>query len=223
MSAFLGHIHYWLFNKIRLVIEREELIFQKAFAMCGCTAEELRSQVWETYGQPLPSNDLAELIDHTNIHGWLQRQIQIAESREAAFAGALIENCGQMARELLAENFASHGLACGEQAKNQGKYSSDSAEGIYQAMQDYFLSGMPCDQLTTVTISTPAQLDWEANACPKQRIWELAGIEAKTMRDFYLKWMDGFVKGINPVYQHALMADIFAGDAVNRHRISQVA
>lgn len=223
MSAFLGHIHYWLFKKIRLVIEREELIFQKAFKICGCTAEELRSQVWETYGQPLPPTDLAELIDHTNIHGWLQRQIQIAESREAAFAGALIENCGQMARELLEESFAAHGLTSGEQAKNQGKYSADSAEGIYQAMQDYFLSGMPCDQLTTVTVSTPVQLDWEANACLKQRTWELAGIEAKTMRDFYLKWMDGFVKGINPAYQHDLIADIFSGDAVNRHRISQVA
>ena len=30
MSAFLGHIHFWLYKKIRLVIEREDLIYKEA-------------------------------------------------------------------------------------------------------------------------------------------------------------------------------------------------
>ena len=29
MSAFLGHIHYWLYRKIQLLVERENLILEK--------------------------------------------------------------------------------------------------------------------------------------------------------------------------------------------------
>ena len=73
MSVFLGRIHYWLFNKIKLVQERQQLLFSRAEAMCGSLAEELEAQVRQTYGEPLPDKDLAELIDHSNIHGWLQQ------------------------------------------------------------------------------------------------------------------------------------------------------
>ena len=69
MSAFLGHIHYWLYNKIRRVIEREQLIYEKAEAMCGTTAEELREQVWQSFGEPLADVDLIDVIDQSNIHG----------------------------------------------------------------------------------------------------------------------------------------------------------
>ena len=33
MSTFIGSIHYWLYDKIRLVTQREEHIYQKAFEM----------------------------------------------------------------------------------------------------------------------------------------------------------------------------------------------
>ena len=69
MSAFIGPIHYWLYNKIRLVNDRQEFLAEKVAAMCGETAEELREQVAQSYGQPLPDKDLSELIEHDNIHG----------------------------------------------------------------------------------------------------------------------------------------------------------
>ncbi|MDU5088375.1 MAG: hypothetical protein E6246_05770 [Veillonella sp.] len=31
MSAFLGHIHYWLYRKIQLLVERENLILQAGY------------------------------------------------------------------------------------------------------------------------------------------------------------------------------------------------
>ncbi len=66
MSAFLGHIHHWLYNKISRVAEREQLIYEKAEEMCGATAEELREQVWQIYGTPQPDAKLEEIIDHNN-------------------------------------------------------------------------------------------------------------------------------------------------------------
>ena len=79
MSAFLAPIHYWLFNKIRQVEQREQKLFEQASEMCGSSAEELREQVWQSYGSPLPEKDLSEMIDQSNIHGWLQKQINIVE------------------------------------------------------------------------------------------------------------------------------------------------
>ena len=91
MSEFLGHIHYWLYKKIKRVIEREQLLYNKAEISLGSVVEELRDQVWQTYGEPLPDEDLAQLIDQSNIHGWLQRQINLVEVREASFIKQLLD------------------------------------------------------------------------------------------------------------------------------------
>ena len=43
MSAFLGHIHYWLYRKIQLLVERENLILEKTSKVVDDLAEELHS------------------------------------------------------------------------------------------------------------------------------------------------------------------------------------
>lgn len=221
MSAYLGFIHYWLYNKIKLVAEREELLYQKAMEVCSETAEELRGQVWGTYGQPLPDQDLAELIDPGNIHGWLQRQINAAETREAAFIKGLVENCGDTGITLAKEVFASHGRRCGEHAREQGKYTTGNADGIYKAFTDYFLNGMPCDQNATLVVNTADQVIWEGAGCQKQQNWSRGGMDVPLMRSFYLEWMKGFVEGINAAFTHKLIADTYKGDVINRHEIAR--
>ena len=72
MSAFLGHIHYWLYRKIQLLVERENLILEKTSKVVDDLAEELHSISVDTYGEPInPSIPLENIIDHGNIHGWL--------------------------------------------------------------------------------------------------------------------------------------------------------
>ena len=39
MSAFLGHIHYWLYRKIQLLVERENLILEKTTKVVDDLAE----------------------------------------------------------------------------------------------------------------------------------------------------------------------------------------
>ena len=53
MSAFLGHIHYWLYRKIQLLIERENLILEKTSKVVDDLAEELHSISVDTYGGQL--------------------------------------------------------------------------------------------------------------------------------------------------------------------------
>jgi len=222
MSAFLGHIHYWLYNKIRRVVEREQMIYEKAEAMCGNTAEELRAQVWQTYGEPLPDVDLSELIDQSNIHGWLQRQINIAETREAAFIKELVDNmCGDAGRAVVEEAYAEHGAVCGKHAKELGKYNADTAEGIYRALQDYYLNGMPCDQVDTVAETSADKVVWEGAECLQAGNWKRAGVDAAMMKGFYQKWLNGFVQGMNPAFSYSQAADTVRGDALNRHQIAK--
>jgi hypothetical protein len=219
MSAFLGHIHYWLYHKIRRVAEREQMIYEKAEAMCGPTAEELRAQVAQTYGEPLPDVDLAELIDQTNIHGWLQRQINVAETREASFIKELLEMCDSGGREVVEQAYAEHGTHCGKHAQAQGKYQPDTAGGIYKALQDYYLNGMPCDQVDMVVENTPEKVVWEGDVCLQEGNWKRAGVSAQAMKGFYQKWLAGFVQGINPAFTLTQTGDTLKGEPVNRYEI----
>ncbi len=219
MSAFLGHIHYWLYHKIGRVVQREQLIYEKAEEMCGATAEELQSQVRQIYGEPLPDTELGELIDHSNIHGWLQRQITIAETREAAFIKELIDTCGGTAQDIVLTAFAEHGKICGEHAKAQGKYDAETASGIYQAVNDYLLNGMPCDQNDVVITNDADKVVWEGDACLQERNWAKAGVDKTFMKECYQKWFAGFVTALNSALVYSQTADQSKGDPVNRHQI----
>ncbi|CUH97675.1 hypothetical protein P22_3810 [Propionispora sp. 2/2-37] len=219
MSAFLGHIHYWLYHKIRLVIEREQLVYETAAEACGETAEELQAQVWQSYGQPLPDSDLSELIEHGNIHGWLQRQINIAESREAALIKELLDNCGPEAEDWIRYAFTQHGERCGRQAVQQHKYETERADGIFQALNDYLLNGMPCDQADSILVSNADTVVWESSICLQEPNWKRAGASGKIMKKLYQEWTAGFVQGINPDFYYSQTADTLQGDPVNRQEI----
>jgi len=219
MSAFLGHIHHWLYHKISRVAEREQLLYQKAEELCGPTAEELQAQVWQIYGAPLPEDKLETLIDHNNIHGWLQRQITIAETREAAFIKELMDACGDTARNLAQDTFAQHGTLCGEDAKKQGKYDTETAGGLYQALNDYLLNGMPCDQGDVVTTNETDKVSWQADFCLQEGNWTKAGVDKNVMKKLYQAWFCGFVTALNPAFTYNQTADTLKGDTLNQHEI----
>ena len=115
MSAFLGPIHYWLYGKIQHVQDRTARLAQEANDTCSTLAESAQATVYETYGEPpARQTDLAELIDPTNIHGWLARQIQLTEAREAALLKELSDYCGNAAWELAEKVFVEDGKRLGE-------------------------------------------------------------------------------------------------------------
>ena len=68
MSLFLGKIHYWLFNKIKWFegIEDELLRLDSTF-----NVEELD----KICGERTPDKPLEDIIDTSNIHGWLQERL----------------------------------------------------------------------------------------------------------------------------------------------------
>ena len=81
MSAFLGPIHYWLYHKILL---QEELT--RDIALFAQENGYIKEDAY-TYADGRP---LEEIIDKSNIHGWLHEYIHSAERRYARLVTDLI-------------------------------------------------------------------------------------------------------------------------------------
>ncbi|MZP31047.1 hypothetical protein GTO91_15130 [Heliobacterium undosum] len=220
MSAFLGPIHYWLYSKIRRVVEREQMVYEKAAELCNDTADELRAQVWQIYGEPLPDMPLDQLIDQGNIHGWLQRQINIAETREAALIKEIVQTCGDAGREAVEKAFREHGAICGHDAAKGNATAAGGANEIYKLLNNYLLNGMPCDQADMVRENGSDKVCWETTICLQQGNWRKAGADESLMKQLYQIWIGAFVEAVNPAFTYRQTADTLRGDRMNCHEIA---
>lgn len=199
MSAFLGPIHFWLYKKIRLVIEREALLVAIAHEKVDDLAEELYDTALALYGAPIPEEEKLEaIIDHTQIHGWLQRQIEIAEVREASFIKDLIDTVPEEGMEALLTAFYTQGKGCGEEAKLQ--LEEDNAPALYKIMQNYYLNGMPCDAGDTIMENSLHCFSWEGSHGNQLSNWKKAGIDLSIMTKAYQEWFKGFIEGCSSHY-----------------------
>ena len=75
MSAFLGPIHYWLHGKIKIQDSIVEDILAFAKEEYGL---DYREYLDTEYGI-IEKEALEEIIDESNIHGWLQERIHRVE------------------------------------------------------------------------------------------------------------------------------------------------
>lgn len=200
MSAFLAPIHQWLFNKIQKVNDRTELILAQARARYGDNAEEAQALAWESFGTPLaPETLLADVIDHTNIHGWLSRQVSGAECREAAIVNELVHQQGDRVYEWLGEIFEQTGRQSGEQARVE--IGDDiSPQRLYKALQNNLLNGMPCDDIDEIVQSDETGMSWRQKIIPQCKAWKRAGAEDEEMDILYQKWLVGFFFALAPEY-----------------------
>lgn len=204
MSAFLGHIHYWLYKKIQLLVERENLILEKTRNVIDDLADELHAISVDTYGAPInPAVPLADIIDHDNIHGWLANQINIASVREAAFIKDMLDtNSGDKGVLVIAailDAFATQGHAAGVVAKNELK--DLSAPNIYNALQNFYVNGMPCDGGDTIVENTVNTFTWVGDHRLQSPYWRTAGVAPQFMQLAYKTWFESFVKAIDPNFE----------------------
>ncbi len=99
MSLFLGKIHYWLFNKVLWFegLEDKVIDFTKDKIV---DVNNLENQINLKYGKKLENKNLEEIIDTSNIHGWLQSKIHSAEGRMAAWTSSILNNDKEYIYEL---------------------------------------------------------------------------------------------------------------------------
>ncbi|WP_026477147.1 hypothetical protein [Alkaliphilus transvaalensis] len=200
MSAFLGPVHHWLFNKIRLFEELEKNITIELTKEYGEEVKVISDSMEKQYGQFIPNQPLETLIDTNNIHGWLQNKIVIAETRQAATLKKFIDQFGNGVISIAESVFLQQGTDCGKAVNDQS--NSLSAIDIYKQLNDYLLDGMPCDHVNNLTVAEPTHLKWNTVRCLHQPYWLEAGVDVNTMYQLRFAWIKSFIEAANPTFTY---------------------
>lgn len=203
MSLYLGKIHYWLFNKILWFQEIEEAIISK-LEIDEVNVEACIQEINTAYGERLPNLPLDEMIDTSNIHGWLQDKINISEGRVAAWSKILLsQNEGKIKLDNI---FISQGMKAGEEVNKNGKTLNTAAE-IYNSLNDYILDGMPCDRVDEIIDSNDLKIHWRKRICVHREIWETAGVDVRVFYELRDLWMKAFVTEVNSNFHFTMLKD----------------
>lgn len=180
MSAFLGSIHFWLYNKIQF---QENLIDE--------LVAYVTAKGWSDKVDQYVSTDrrkLDEVIDEANIHGWLQSRIHDAEGRYAAL---VLDAAGDDA-----EKFDALKEAARDFGAKQGLQAATAPEAFHR-LDDLLLDGMPCDQVNRVRESDDARIAWDRTMDLHSEFWQGHG-------DRYYALRQALVDGLLSATDYAL-------------------
>lgn len=185
MSAFLGPIHYWVYNKILVGenIQKEVLEFAKNR---GINVDSIKSKAYEKYGEPDYSN-LEDVIDEGNIHGWLQGRIDSLEYRLASIVTDILKE--NIKIEEIKEVFKSNGKEVFENIEDK----SLSADGLFKVIFDNLVEGMPCDRVNLVEEESDEKVVWITTTCVHKRFWDAVGGDVNNYYILKDGWVEGFV------------------------------
>ncbi|WP_042387210.1 hypothetical protein [Clostridium culturomicium] len=203
MSLYLGKLHYWLFNKILWFQGIEESIIS-TLEKDAADIEVYLQEINNNYGEKLPKLPLEEIIDESNIHGWLQEKINISEGRVAAWSKVLLSrNEGKIKLDNI---FISQGMKAGEEVNRSGKTLSTAFE-IYNSLNDYILDGMPCDRVDEIIDSNDLRVHWRKRICVHREIWERSGVDVKVFYELRALWMKAFITEVNSNFHFTVLED----------------
>lgn len=203
MSLFLGKIHYWLFNKIVWFEDLEEEIKILAKEQ-GLDIDNLSKEINSKYGERLPKLPLEEMIDTSNIHGWLQGKIHSAEYRLATWTVKLLEK--DNSKEKLETLYKKQGIKAGKEALEEGK-ALDNAINIFNAINDYILDGMPCDRVNEVIEQEEDKVVWKRRLCVHKDIWDKVDGDVDLFYELRNLWIESFVKEVNSNYKYNFLGN----------------
>lgn len=144
MSAFLAPIHFWMYDKILIA---QELTFKLEEKFLN---KEEREEV-ESLFPCLYSKDLEEVIDQSNIHGWLHTAVSNVEIRFAYIVKTLLDR-GISLEEIKKVAF--------EYGKSFPEQEVSSLKDAYELLMDILLDGLPCDVSISVTREEENELEF---------------------------------------------------------------
>ena len=194
MSQFLAPIHTWLFNKI-LILEDIEKEIAKSIETNNM--QKKYKPILEKYGDYIPNQPLETLINQSNIHGWLQERITVAEKRQAALVNMLSES-SENALEGIRNIYEKKGREC---ARKLNAVASEPAM-MYKLLGDVLLEGMPCDRVNRLLEQETNKVTWETAVCVHKANWEQEGVSVEHFYHFREAFTKGFVEKTNEKMQY---------------------
>ena len=181
MSAFLGPIHFWLYNKIKI---QNEIVEETLDYATNSLNNYMRDALYNKFGHG-DLKPLDQVIDATNIHGWLQERVNQVEKKLAYTVTELTKNNPDNF-EIVKDIFKSKGAEVSTFDKDS------SLDEIYKAINDTLLDGMPCDRANSVVAQEDNEIIWKRNVCVHQKYWD--DVEGD-INDFY-RLRDEFIEGL---------------------------
>lgn len=177
MSAILGPIHFWMYNKIQV----QQQIVEGLLEISKESIPGLKKELDDLYGES-ETAPLEEIIDEGNIHGWLQSRVSQVEYKLAYTVTEILKlDSDQLAR--IQEVFEENGKKIAASVK------ISSASQAFKLMNDSLLDGMPCDHVNSVIKESDDETVWKKNSCVHSLYWEqVAGkvVIYYQLRDCYL-------------------------------------
>lgn len=207
MSRFLAPVHTWLFNKILILENIEKDIVS---GLDSDDQKEAYKTLQEKYGDFIPNEPLEGLIDQSNIHGWLQSRINMAESRQAALVSELMSSSSN-AVEGIANIYHAAGTKVGGQLESR----LDSAVEIFNALGNVLLEGMPCDRVNFPVEQSEERMVWKTTQCVHKNNWEKNGVDVAYYYTFREAFTKGFVEAVGNGFEYTY---IYAADQIHTLR-----
>lgn len=147
MSAFLGPIHTWLFTKIKfqdeLVTKIEKLATEKNW---------IKDSLHGNPYSPLETGELADIIDQSNIHGWLQERVSLVENKLAYLVTVLTKEHPDRISEISRIAY--------EFGKDYAYTGKKEAKETYAYLETLLLNGMPCDRVNEMIKQDENEVLW---------------------------------------------------------------
>lgn len=195
MSAFLGKIHYWLYDKIKLhealVVNIAELANKN-----GYNSVALINDSYAKYGAPI-TGSLEDEIEHTNIHGWLQERITSVESRLAYVVTELLKE-NVVTKDEITYIFSQNGIA----AMKEIGINEATPQELFNLIFDFMLEGMPCDRVNDIIENSETAITWETTMDLHKRFWDAVGGDVNNYHDFREAWINGFLSASATGYKY---------------------
>lgn len=192
MSLFLGKIHYLLFDKIKWFEDLEAEIVLWA-ENTDLPTDKWKDEIYKDFGYPVEDRPLEDIIDTSNIHGWLQDKISKSEGRQAAWITKIL-NCSEKYKKNLIDIFEKQGTKLGSEYRKN--LIPNTPQEVYNIINDFILEGMPCDKVIEELESDSHAYIWKTNFCLHSKYWD--AIQGDVNNFYILRdaWIKSFLESL---------------------------
>ncbi|HHX56049.1 MAG TPA: hypothetical protein GX705_06840 [Clostridiales bacterium] len=195
MSVHLGPIHYCLYNKIKIQDKITEDILLLAEDNYNSNYREYMDK---EYGI-IEKKPLEEIIDESNIHGWLQEGIHIVEKRLAYLLTNLLKEHAESI-EQIKEIYKNTGIKEAERIQINNEFT---ASELYKtAVNDSLLDGMPCDHVNSVKARDDNNISWKRNSDVHEEFWQAVDGDVSNYHNLRDEYIKGFLTNTDATYEN---------------------
>ena len=207
MSLFLGRIHYIMYDK---VLFQEEILDNLLNFLEEEKRNELKKEIDKEF--PLERGNLEDIIDESNIHGWLNERVVRSENRLAKAVSILLRDFDL---EKLKNKFFEIG-------KNYE--AGEAPMEVFSFMTSKFLDGMPCDHALAILKNDEDEFVFTVLSDVHKNIWKdyvspeiywvlrdsfilgslnSSDLKFEKIEENYVirKWLNGYIKKYNFLFR----------------------